>query len=131
MKILSFFIISIYLLGCVRDSSYSNYSETGIASYYHSKFNNRKTASGDFFSQEQHTAAHKDLPFGSELKVTNLENGKTIIACDKAYYRPLEVNSLLGSAKKARKLLNWKPKTNVDMLISEMVQFELNKISYK
>jgi len=59
------------------------------------------------------------------------KNGKTIIACDKAYYRPLEVNSLLGSAKKARKLLNWKPKTNVDMLISEMVQSELNKISYK
>ena len=63
----------------MRESSYSNYSETGIASYYHSKFNNRKTASGDFFSQEQHTAAHKDLPFGSEVKVTNLENGKTII----------------------------------------------------
>ena len=58
------------------------------------------------------------------------KNGKTIIACDKAYYRPLEVNNLLGSAKKARKLLNWKPKTNVDMLISEMVQSELNKISY-
>ncbi len=58
------------------------------------------------------------------------ENGKIIVACDKAYYRPLEVNNLLGSAKKARKLLNWKPKTNVDMLISEMVQSELNKISY-
>ena len=58
------------------------------------------------------------------------KNGKIIVACDKAYYRPLEVNNLLGSAKKARKLLNWKPKTNVDMLISEMVQSELNKISY-
>ena len=59
------------------------------------------------------------------------KNGKIIVACDKAYYRPLEVNNLLGSAKKARKLLNWKPKINVDMLISEMVQSELNKISYK
>ena len=58
------------------------------------------------------------------------KNGKIIVACDKAYYRPLEVNNLLGSAKKARKLLNWKPKINVDMLISEMVQSELNKISY-
>ena len=58
------------------------------------------------------------------------KNGKIIVACDKAYYRPLEVNNLLGSAKKARKHLNWKPKTNVDMLISEMVQSELNKISY-
>jgi len=59
------------------------------------------------------------------------KNGETIIACDKAYYRPLEVNSLLGSAKKARKLLNWRPKTNVDMLISEMVKSELNKITYR
>ena len=37
------------------------------------------------------------------------QNGKTIVACDKNYYRPLEVNSLLGDSKKARKILNWKP----------------------
>ena len=56
------------------------------------------------------------------------EKGKIIIACDKAYYRPLEVNNLLGDAKKARKLLNWKPKASIDVLISEMVDSELNKI---
>jgi GDPmannose 4,6-dehydratase len=41
------------------------------------------------------------------------EKGNLIIACDKAYYRPLEVNSLLGSSKKAYKKLGWKPKTKV------------------
>ncbi len=57
------------------------------------------------------------------------ENGRVIIACSKAYYRPLEVNNLLGDAKKARKLLKWKPKVNLDTLISEMVEMEINKIS--
>ena len=57
------------------------------------------------------------------------ENGRVIIACSKAYYRPLEVNNLLGDAKKARKFLKWKPKVNLDTLISEMVEMEINKIS--
>ena len=57
------------------------------------------------------------------------EYGKVIIACSKVYYRPLEVNNLLGDAKKARKSLKWKPKVNLDTLISEMVEMEINKIS--
>jgi len=52
------------------------------------------------------------------------EKGNLIIACDKAYYRPLEVNSLLGSSKKAYKKLGWKPKTKVKELIKEMVSVE-------
>ena len=59
------------------------------------------------------------------------QNGKTIVACDKNYYRPLEVNSLLGDSKKARKILNWKPKTGLDDLITEMVNLELNRFNYK
>ncbi len=58
------------------------------------------------------------------------ENGKTVIACDKAYYRPLEVNNLLGDAKKARKKLKWNPKINLNNLISEMIEYEMNKILY-
>ena len=38
------------------------------------------------------------------------KNGNIIVACDKAYYRPLEVNNLLGDARKARRELGWKPK---------------------
>ena len=59
------------------------------------------------------------------------QNGKTIVACDKNYYRPLEVNNLLGDSRKARKLLNWKPKTELDDLISEMVNLEINRFDYK
>ena len=57
------------------------------------------------------------------------QNGRTIVACDKSYYRPLEVNSLLGDSRKARKLLNWKPKFNLDSLISEMVNLEMSKFN--
>ena len=44
------------------------------------------------------------------------ENGNVIVACDKAYYRPLEVNSLLGSSKKARRILGWKPQIKINEL---------------
>ena len=58
------------------------------------------------------------------------KNGKTIIACDKNYYRPLEVNNLLGDSRKAKKILNWKPKTGLDDLITEMVNLEMNRFDY-
>ena len=57
------------------------------------------------------------------------QNGRTVVACDKSYYRPLEVNSLLGDSRKARKLLNWKPKFNLDSLISEMVNLEMSRLN--
>ena len=61
----------------------------------------------------------------NEIGVDN--SGKVVVACDKTYYRPLEVNNLLGDSKKAKKLLNWKPKTNLDELISEMVNLEMSR----
>tara|TARA_B100000579_G_scaffold34034_1_gene23819 strand:+ start:124 stop:1155 length:1032 start_codon:yes stop_codon:yes gene_type:complete len=51
--------------------------------------------------------------------------GNCIVECDKAYYRPLEVDTLLGNSNKARKDLKWKPKTSIRMLVKEMVNFEL------
>ena len=45
------------------------------------------------------------------------ENGKVVIECDKNYFRPLDVNTLLGDAKKARKKLKLKPKEDINSLI--------------
>ena len=56
------------------------------------------------------------------------ESGKCIIACSKEYFRPLEVDTLLGDSKKAKKELNWKPKTSVKLLVKEMVDFDLNNL---
>ena len=51
----------------------------GIASYYAAKFHGKRTASGEKFSQKVLTAAHLTLPFGTLLKVTNLQNMKSVI----------------------------------------------------
>ena len=55
--------------------------------------------------------------------------GNCIIECDKEYYRPLEVDTLLGDPKKARKELNWKPKTDINELVKEMVSSEFTKLT--
>ena len=52
------------------------------------------------------------------------EKGVSIIECDKNYFRPLDVNTLLGDARKARKKLKWKPKVTLDKLIQEMIEEE-------
>ncbi|SEQ44493.1 septal ring lytic transglycosylase RlpA family protein [Basfia succiniciproducens] len=56
-----------------------NYSKEGKASYYHNKFHGRRTASGEKYSNQQYTAAHKTLPLGSYALVTNLRNNKKVI----------------------------------------------------
>ncbi len=53
--------------------------QTGYASFYADKFVGRKTANGEIYSHEGATAAHKRLPFGTVLKVTNLKNNKSVI----------------------------------------------------
>ena len=59
------------------------------------------------------------------------KKGKIIIECNKKYFRPSEVETLLGDSKKARKLLNWKPKTSFKELVSEMVENDLAKLKNK
>ena len=54
------------------------------------------------------------------------ENNRSIIECDKTYLRPLDVNTLLGDPSKARKKLKWKPTTNIQALVKEMVEYELS-----
>jgi len=55
-------------------------------------------------------------------------NNKPIVECDKNYFRPLDVNTLLGDSSKARKELKWKPKIDINMLIDEMIENELKHI---
>jgi rare lipoprotein A len=53
-------------------------AEEGLASWYGGKFHGRRTASGEIFDTRQLTAAHRSLPFGTWVLVTNLENGKSV-----------------------------------------------------
>jgi len=54
------------------------YEEEGIASWYGGKFHGRLTANGETFNTHELTAAHKQLPFNTIVKVTNLANGRTV-----------------------------------------------------
>ena len=54
-------------------------SEETYASYYGEAFNGRLTANGEIFDMNAYTAAHKTLPFGTLVEVTNLENGRKVI----------------------------------------------------
>ncbi|WP_333662560.1 septal ring lytic transglycosylase RlpA family protein [Chishuiella changwenlii] len=52
---------------------------SGIVSWYADKFHGKKTSSGELYDKEGLTAAHKTLPFGTKVKVTNTRNGKSVI----------------------------------------------------
>jgi rare lipoprotein A len=55
--------------------------EEGLASYYHHRFHGRKSSSGRVHDKEELVAAHRTYPFGTFLRVTNLENMKSTIVC--------------------------------------------------
>ncbi len=76
-------LLTALLSGCAGHSipseGQSSFGQTGKASYYAAKFENRKTASGEIYKGAKLTAAHRSLPFGTRVKVTNLANDKTVV----------------------------------------------------
>lgn len=78
-RILLVVIMMISTLGIYSFKSYATDAKTSFASFYHDKFNGRKTASGEIFSNKGLTAANKTLPFGTEVKITNLISGKSVV----------------------------------------------------
>ncbi|MBW7870587.1 MAG: septal ring lytic transglycosylase RlpA family protein [Flavobacteriia bacterium] len=54
-------------------------SGSGKVSWYGNQFHGKKTASGDVYNMHEYTAAHKTLPFGTKVKITNQKNGKSVV----------------------------------------------------
>jgi rare lipoprotein A len=75
----------------------------GIASWYGKKFHRRRTASGERFDMYAFTAAHRNLPFGSKIKVRNLRSGKSVVVRinDRGPYTKNRLIDLSYSAGKA------------------------------
>ncbi len=71
---------------------------------------------------------YKWIGSGINLKCINA-NKKCIIESSKVYFRPLEVDSLIGDPSKAKKELKWKPKISINQLVKEMVNSEMKKLS--
>ena len=56
--------------------------------------------------------------------------GKTLVAIDPQYFRPAEVDTILGDSTKARTLLGWQPTIRFEELVKRMVETELTRLSY-
>lgn len=92
-------------------STLLNFSQTefGVASYYGIDFNGRPTASGEIYSQNKLTAAHKTLPLGTVLKVTNAQNNKSVFV--KVNDRgPFVKGRIIDLSTKAAELLGYRTK---------------------
>ena len=63
----------------IEERSQYTHFQTGMASYYGGSWHGKKTANGEIFNENSLTAAHKTLPFGTKVKVTNLDNGKSVV----------------------------------------------------
>ena len=85
------------------------YVETGMASWYGDDFHNKRTANGETYDMRAVTAAHRTLPLPSIVRVTNLENGRSIIARvnDRG---PYVKNRIIDLSEKGAELLGYKNK---------------------
>ena len=77
----TFVVVSIVLLGAAYafGIAFAQSSEEGIANFYSDKFHGKKTASGQVYDKNGLTASHKKHPFGTKVKVTNVESGKNVV----------------------------------------------------
>ncbi|MGB0525602.1 MAG: septal ring lytic transglycosylase RlpA family protein [Flammeovirgaceae bacterium] len=92
----------------------------GDASYYHSKFNGKKTASGEVYYASKMTCAHLTLPFGTILKVTNLRNRKVV---------QVKVNDRGPYSKKRIVDLSFGAASKLDMIRDGVVAVEIEVLS--
>jgi rare lipoprotein A len=95
---------------------------TGLASYYDSKFNNRKTSSGEIYREDSLVCAHRTYPFGTLLKVKNLKNGKEVIArvIDRGPFKEGRIVDLSYAAAK-----------ELDMIYYGIVDVEISECGMK
>lgn len=76
-KLLSFSLLAIFVL--ITFTGFTQTEELGLASYYGDKFHGRKTAYGDTYDRNKYTCAHKRHKYGTELRVTRIDNKKSVV----------------------------------------------------
>jgi len=93
--------------------------QEGTASYYATKFQGRRTASGEVFHLDSLTAAHKLLPFGTILRVTNQKNGKSVV---------VRVNDRLPSSSNRVIDLSYAAAKEVEMIREGLVRVTIDAV---
>ncbi len=77
--VLLFTFATVILVGCVTSRGARGYYQVGEASWYGRPYHGRLTASGERYNMRRVSAAHPTLPFGTRVRVTNLETGRSVI----------------------------------------------------
>ena len=97
-------LLLLLLAGCAKRGP----TEVGVASYYSHPFHGRRTASGTIYDHSEMTAAHRTLPFGTRVRVTNLRNGRNVVLTitDRGPYANDRIIDV--SRRAARKLGFWR-----------------------
>jgi rare lipoprotein A (peptidoglycan hydrolase) len=72
-------LLSLLAVASSRAIASESHGEIGLASYYGCEFDSLPTASGERFDMRAMTAAHRTLPFGTRVRVTNIENGRSMV----------------------------------------------------
>lgn len=81
-KYKSIFVILLLLINTQVQAKHNkpeHHKMVGTASWYGPRFHGKKTSSGEKFNQNKLTASHKTLPFGTKVRVTNLDNNKSVV----------------------------------------------------
>lgn len=106
-SLIIFSFLFVLFVHCEEKVEY-NYEEHGIASYYANLFEGRITSNGEIFSQDSLTAAHKTLPFGTEVLVYNPKNEKSIkvIINDRGPFRRRRIIDLTRRAADSLDILD-------------------------
>ena len=98
-------------------------TQTGLASYYGPGFHGEQTASGEIFNQNEMVAAHRTLPLGTVVRVTNLENGHRVVLrvidrgpYGKNYRKGTIIDVSKGAARRLRFISDGLVKVKVEVL---------------
>ena len=96
-----------------------SYRKTGIASWYGPGFQGRRTANGEIYDQYKMTAAHPTLPMPSMVRVTNLENGRSVVVRvnDRG---PFKNSRIIDLSRKAAELLGFRADGTAKVLVEVM-----------
>ncbi|MCQ2095998.1 MAG: septal ring lytic transglycosylase RlpA family protein [Bacteroidaceae bacterium] len=105
----------------------------GLASYYGSQFHGRRTADGSTYNMHEYTCAHKSLPFGTKVRVTNLNNQKSIVVTvtDRGPYRRGRVVDLSIAAARDLDMLHKGVAPVSVEVISDNDEKSVNELSAK
>ena len=115
----------------IREFCELTFRELGIELEWIGEAENEKGVVAEINNDKLKILNDKNPDFNLEFVIDNLEIGKPLITVSPSYYRPTEVELLIGDASKAKDILGWEAKTSLDELVKIMVNSDLKKVIEK